>query len=410
MKLGTQYLVGLDIGTAAVKVVVAENRNGKPALVAVFKESMSGMRKGAVTDLAETSAAVARALLEVKKVAKQGLKKIYVNIGTHQAKAQVSKGIVAVSRADNEIYQDDIDRVIKASQAVNLAPNRMIVHNVTREFVVDGVPDVSDPLGLSGNRLEISSVIVDAFAPHVKSVMRAVELAGGRIAGMVLDPLASARAVLTKTQRDLGVVLIDIGFGTTSMAVYEENKLAGLAVFPVGAGNVTNDLAVGLKIPVAAAESLKLHYGYAVSGEVNLKEGIDLRKFAPEVKGTVSRRYVSEIIELRLAELLEFVNNELRLLKKVGRLAGGVVLTGGGAKMPGVAELGKQVLKLSSQIGYTSPEGWSDETAAWSESFEDPEYVTAFGLVLWGAEKEGWAGRGRGRIPDLKTLLRYFLP
>ncbi len=410
MKLGTQYVVGLDIGTAAIKVAVAENRNGRPALVAVFKEPTSGMRKGTIVDLAETSAAVAKALFEVKKAAKQGLKKIYVNIGTHQAKAQISKGIVAVSRADNEIYQDDIERVVKASQAINLAPNRMIVHNVTREYIVDGVPDIADPLGLSGNRLEVSSVIVDVFGPHVKSVMRAIELSGGRIAGMVLDPLASSRAVLTKNQRDLGVLLIDIGFGTTSMTVYEENKLAGLAVFPVGAGNVTNDLAVGLKIPVGAAEGLKLNYGYALAGEVNPKESIDLRKFAPEVKGMVSRRYVSEIIELRLAELLEFVNNELRLLKKTGRLAGGAVLCGGGAKMPGIAELARQVLKLTSQIGCASSEEWSDETAAWSEALEDPEYVTAFGLVLWGAEKEGWLARGRGGLPSFKSILRYFLP
>ncbi len=410
MKLGTQYIVGLDIGTAGVKVAVAENRNGRPALIAVFKEPAAGLRKGAIVDLAETSAAVARALAEVKKVAKSGLRKIYVNIGTHQAKAQISRGIVAVSRADNEIYQDDIERVVKASQAVNLAPNRMIVHNVTREFIVDGVSDITDPLGLSGNRLEISSVIVDVFGPHVKSVMRAIELSGGSVAGMVLDPLAASRAVLTKVQRDLGVVLVDIGFGTTSMTVYEENKLTGLSVFPVGAGNVTNDLAVGLKIPVPAAESLKLNYGYAVSGEVNAKESIDLRKFSPEAKGMVSRRYVSEIIEMRLAEILEFVNNELRLLKKVGRLAGGVVLTGGGAKLPGSAELAKQVLKLTSQIGCASSEEWSDETAAFSEALEDPEYVTAFGLVLWGAEKEGWPARGRASLPSFKAILRYFLP
>ncbi len=410
MKLGTQYIVGLDIGTAEVKVAVAENRNGRPALIAVFKEPAAGLRKGAIVDLAETSAAVARALAEVKKVAKSGLRKIYVNIGTHQAKAQVSRGIVAVSRADNEIYQDDIERVVKASQAVSLVPNRMIVHNVTREFVVDGVSDITDPLGLSGNRLEVSSVIVDVFGPHVKSVMRAIELSGGSVAGMVLDPLAASRAVLTKVQRNLGVVLVDIGFGTTSMAVYEENKLTGLAVFPVGAGNITNDLAVGLKIPVPAAESLKLNYGYAMSGEVNAKESIDLRKFSPEAKGMISRRYVSEIIEMRLAEILEFVNNELRLLKKVGRLAGGAVLTGGGAKLPGSAELAKQVLKLTSQIGCASGEEWSDETAAFSESLEDPEYVTAFGLVLWGAEKEGWPARGRASLPSLKSILRYFLP
>jgi cell division protein FtsA len=409
MQLGSTHIVGLDIGTSSVKVVIAENRGGRPALHSVFKEQSAGMRKGAITDLAETSAAVSRALAEARKLSKTGLKNIYVNIGTHQAKSQNSRGIVAVSRADSEIYQDDIDRVIKASQAINLSPNRMIVHNVTREYIVDGVGDIADPLGLSGNRLEVNSLIIDAFAPHVKSVMRAVELAGGRISGMVFNPLAASRSVLTKHQKDLGVVLVDIGFGTTSMSVFEENKLVGVTVFPVGAGNVTNDLAVALRIPVGAAEGIKVNYGYAVAGDVNAKETIDLRKFAPEAKGMVSRRFVAEIIEMRLAEIFEFVNNELRLLKKVGQLAGGVVLVGGGAKMPGITELAKQTMKLSSQIGFSGNEEWSDDRAVFSETFEDPEYVSALGLALWGADKENWAAKGTGSW-NARNLIKYFLP
>lgn len=410
IKFGSPHVVGLDIGTGGIKVVVAENRGGRPALHAVFKEPSAGMRKGAIVDLAEAGAAVSHALAEVKKISSTGLKNIYVSIGTHQAKAQTSRGIVAVSRADSEIYEDDIQRVIKASQAVNLAPNRMIVHNVTREYIVDGVGDIADPLGLSGNRLEVSSVIIDAFAPHVKSVMRVIELAGGRIGGIVFNPLAASRSVLTKHQKDLGVVLVDIGFGTTSMSVYEENKLAGLTVFPVGAANVTNDLAVALKIPVSAAESLKMSYGYAVGSEVNPKEAIDLRKFSPESKGMISRRFVAEIIQMRLAEIFELVNNELRLLKKVGQLAGGVVLVGGGAKMPGISELARQELKLSSQIGFSGNEEWPDEIAVYSETFEDPEYVNALGLALWGADKENWQAKVGGSLLKTKNIIKYFLP
>ena len=335
LKIGSQQILGLDIGTSEIKVAIAENRDGKPALISVFKQPSFGLRKGAVVDLAETSSAVAKALFEAKKISRPALKKIYVNVGTHQVKAQLSKGIVAISRSDSEIYQDDVDRVIQLSQSINLSANRIIVHNITREYILDGVPDVSDPIGLGGSRLEVSSVIVDAFAPHIKSVMRAVELAGGQYAGMFLDPIASARAVLSKRQKDLGVLLIDLGFGTTSMAVYEENKLTGTSVFPVGASNVTNDLAVVLKIPVVAAENIKLSYAYAVSEDVNAKESIDLRKFVPDAKGMVSRRFIAEIAETRLAEIFEFVNNELRVLKKAGKLAGGGVLTGGGGEMPG---------------------------------------------------------------------------
>jgi cell division protein FtsA len=410
MKFGSQHIVGLDIGTSAIKIAVVENRSGRPALHSVFKEHSGGMRKGVIMDIAETTAAVTRALREVRKMSSTGLKNVYVNIGTHQSRAQNSRGIVAVSRADSEIYQDDIERVIRASQAINLPPNRMVVHNVTREYIVDGVGDISDPLGLSGNRLEVNSLIIDAFAPHVKAIMRVVELAGGRIGGMVYNPLASSRSVLTKHQKDLGVVMIDIGFGTTSMSVYEENKLVGLTVFPVGAGNITNDLAVAFKIPVQAAEGLKMNYGYAVSGEVNAKESIDLRKFHPESKGMISRRFVAEVIEMRLAEIFELVNNELRLLKKVGQLAGGVVLVGGGAKLPGATELATQTLKLTSQIGFSGNEEWSDEIAVFSETFEDPEFVNALGLALWGADKENWRAKSGSSMLQIKNLIKYFLP
>lgn len=410
MILGSQLITGLDIGTASIKVAVAENRGGRPALKAVFKEPSAGMRKGAIVDLGETASAVSRVLNEVKKIARGALKTIYVNIGTHQTKSQISRGIVAVSRADSEIYKDDVDRAIKASQALNLAPNRMIVHNVTREFIVDGVGDITDPLGLAGNRLEVSSVIVDAFSPHVKSVIRVAEMGGGRIAGMVLGVLAGSRAVLTKNQKNLGSVLVDIGAGTTGMAVYEENKLLGVSVFPVGAANVTSDLAVGLRLPVGAAEEMKLSYGCALAKEVGHKESVDLMKFSPEAKGMVSRRFLSEIIELRLAEILELVNNELRLLGKSGELPGGAVLIGGGAKTPGMNELAKQVLKLSTQVGVSLGEEWSEGTAAFSDAFEDPEFANALGLVIWGAEKEGWQKRGLIPWKGAKGIWRYFAP
>ncbi|MFH0890409.1 MAG: cell division protein FtsA [Candidatus Liptonbacteria bacterium] len=406
-KLGAQVILGLDIGTAEIKVAIAENREGRPALLSVFKQPTAGLRKGAVVDLAEASSAVAKALFEAKKICRPALKKIYVNIGTHQVKAQLSKGIVAISRSDSEIYQDDVDRVIQLSQSINLSANRMIVHNITREFILDGVPDVADPVGLGGSRLEVSSVIVDAFAPHVKSIMRAVELAGGQCAGMFLDPLSAARAVLSRRQKELGVILVDLGFGTTSMAVYEEDKLTGTAVFPVGASNVTNDLAVVLKIPVSMAENIKLNYAYAVAEDVNAKESVDLRKFLQEAKGSVSRRFIAEIAETRLAEIFEFVNNELRVLKKAGKLAGGIVLTGGGAKLPGITDLAKSTLKLSAQIGCASAEEWAGD--GFTETLEDPEFATVMGLILGGAEKEGWLGREKEGW-SLGRLFKYFKP
>ncbi len=404
-----KILTGLDIGTASVRAVVVENKGGRPVLRGAFREVSAGVKKGAIHDLAEATSAIGKVLHEAKRVHHSALKTIYVNIGTSQTKTQLSRGIVAVSRADSEIYQDDIDRVEKASvQAVPTSPNRTVVHNITREFIVDGVGDITDPLELSGSRLEVSSVIIDAFAPHVKAIIRVVELAGGHIGGIIVNPIAASRAALSKSQKELGVVLVDIGAGTTGVAIYEEQKLVSVSVLPVGAGNVTNDVAIRLKIPVAAAENLKLNYGYAIASEINIRENIDIEKFAPDMHGMISRRLVAETMEVRLAEIMDLVNTELKLSGKVGRLAGGAVFVGGGAKLPGLTELARSELRIATQIGCTSREGWAVESDEFAETFEDPEFAVALGLAMTGAEKEGWPADASPGFH--KKLLRYFLP
>lgn len=408
--MSSNFIVGLDIGTSMLKAAVAEVSGGKPVLRSVFKEPSVGLRKGVVIEMGEISPAVGRLFSEVKKNYKSGLRSVYVNIGTPQVKVQGSRGIVPISRADSEIYAEDVEKVINSSQAVNLTANRLIVHNITREYIVDGVGDITEPIGLSGSRLEVSSMIIDAFEPHVKSVTRAVEIAGGKISGVVFNPLIASRAALSKTQKNLGTILIDIGFGTTGYAVFEDNKLVATGLIPLGAGNITNDIAIGLKINAAAAENLKIHYGYALAKEVNSKESIELKKFAAQEKGAVSRRYVAEIIESRLAEILEFIDNELRSLGKAGKLAGGAVLVGGGAKMPGMTELVKQELKLSTQIGMTMCEEWGNEGNDFADVFEDPEFVNSLGLILWAQYGERQKNISPIQAFHFKNLLKYFIP
>lgn len=404
------FVTGLDIGTSSIKVAVAERTNGKPTLVHVQKVPCYGMRKGAIVEMSEVSQAVARALAGVRKISKSALKNVYISIGTPQAKMQSSRGIVAVSRADAEIYQDDIDRAVRASQAVNLPQNRTIIHTLVREYIVDGVGDIADPLGLSGSRLEVQSLVIDAFSPHIKNLIRVVELASGEVRGLVFGPLVAARAALSKRQRDLGTALIDLGFGTTGLSVYEEGKLVGVAKFPVGAGNISNDLAVGLKIPVDAAEEIKLHYGYAIAKDVGMKEVIELKKFLPEAKNTVSRRFAAEVMESRLEEIFDLVNDELKLLQKFGELPGGAVIVGGGAKLPGITDLAKQEMKLSAQIGFSLADEWESGGGPFKEFLEDPEFVSAFGLVLWGVDGEGWSKEGGSSGFSLRKIIRYFAP
>jgi cell division protein FtsA len=407
---GGNFVTGLDIGTSSIKVVVAERREGKPALVHVASVPCAGMRKGAIVEMSEASQSISRALAGAKRISKSAVKNLYISIGTPQAKMQSSRGIVAVSRADTEIYQDDIDRAKRASEAVNLPQNRTIIHTLVKEFVVDGVGDIADPLGLSGGRLEVQSLIIDAFSPHIKNLIRAAELAGGYVGGLVFGPLAAMRAALSKRQRDLGTALVDVGFGTTGLSVYEEGKLVSVAKFPVGAGNITNDLAVGLKISVDAAEEIKLHYGYAIAKDVSQKESIELKKFVPDAKGTVSRRFAAEIIESRLEEIFDLVNDELKLHQKFGELPGGVVLVGGGAKLPGLTDLAKQEMRLSAQIGFALADEWEAEGGSFKESLEDPEMVGAFGLALGGMENEGWSREKLSSSFGLRNIMRYFTP
>jgi len=429
-------ITALDFGTSQIKVLVAEaKRDGQLSLLGVFKLPSAGLRKGEIATFEEAIQSLKRAVDEIKQISKSSLKNIFINVGGSNVKFQNSRGIVAVSRADSEIYPEDIERVIKASQAINLGPNRMIIHTITREFIVDGIGDIYDPLGMIGNRLEVNSLIIDAFKPAVNNLIKAIEAVGGRVGGLIYAPLASARSVSTKAQRELGIVVIDIGFGTTSMAVYEENKLLSVNVFPVGSSNITNDLAIGLRCSIKTAETIKLSFGSALAKEISNKEKVELHQIDETLKSIVNRRFISEIIEIRLAEIFEFVNNELKLIGKSGQLPAGVVLTGGGAKIPGILELAKQELKLPIQIGIPelpgiefinddfrtkidphtrttiNAEGAKNNQSSFGVGVEDLEFSVANGLLLWGLDQTlketGWTISKKGW---LGKIFRHFLP
>lgn len=407
----SNYIVGLDIGSQNIKTAVAElRRDGKLNLLRVFKTPSQGLRRGTVDDMAEVTRSVNIALNEVKKVSVQAVKNIYVGVGHSDTKVHSSRGIVAVSRANYEIHPDDIDRAVEASRAVNLSPNRMMLHALTQEYIVDGVGQLANPLGMIGNKLEVSSLLIDAFAPAVKNLSKCVEIAGGLVGGLVLNPLASSRSTLSKNQKELGAVLIDIGFSNTGLSIFEENKLLHAAIFPMGSGHVTNDLAIGLKTSVNVAELIKFSFGSALAKEVSSRDLIDLRKIDPVSRGTVSRRFVSEIIEVRLAEIMEFVDNELKKINKSRKLPAGAVLVGGGSKIPALVDLVRQELKLAAQVGV--PDASLFDLAGSKDlvsQIEDPEYACALGLAL-----VGWDQLQQSRVNTdgglLKKIFRHFIP
>lgn len=408
--MAQSQVLGLDVGSETIKAVIAETSSSEEGVIlrAGFTRPSAGLRKGVVVDMEAAGASIDTLLDNVRAVSRSAPKNIYLRVGGADVRVQNSRGITAVARANSEIYKDDVDRVIQASEAINLPPNRMILHTIKREFIVDGVGDIHDPLGMVGARLEVMSLIIDAFQPTIKNLSKCVELAGGSIGGLVFGPLAAATAVLTNNQKELGVVLIDIGYGTTGISVYEENKLLYTRVFPVGAGHITNDLAIALKIPVEVAEKIKLSYGYAASRGVSSKEKIELQKLDSEVKGTPSRKFIAEIIESRCVEICELINKELRSIGKERQLPAGVVLTGGGAKLPGMVDLVKEQLKLSTQIGLPTGGVFQAESQNTAKLLESPEYATLLGLVLCSDEFVS-----RRPSPNGKTVVHFlknFLP
>lgn len=417
------FITALDIGSYKIKAFLAEiNKNGKPFLIDVFQEYSSGIRKGEIVDNSEVSTILERIFVKIKNKDKTAIKNIFVNVGGINIKCQNSRGIIAVSRADNEISQDDIDRVVKASQAIKLLPNRMIIHNITKEYIIDGINDVREPLGMSGTRLEVNSLVIDAFSSNVKNILNSIESLGGSVSGLVYNPLAASRSILTKGSKDLGVALIDIGAGTTSISVYEEGKLIHAFSFPIGSSNITNDLAVGLKCSVTLAEVIKIFFGRAIASEVPIKEkitlqeifeksGLEVSALDKNFKSSIPARFVVEVIESRIEEIFEFVNRELKMIGKHGQLPGGAILCGGGAKMPGIIDLAKKELKISSDIGLPETKELEINHQDFENFINEPEFATVTGLLYYGIDQctkeNSWL---IGENLSFKKILKYFMP
>jgi len=401
-------VLGLDIGSDSIKAVVAEPVKDRIKLIYGITRPSAGIRRGMVVSLDDAAKSVGDILQEIRNFYRPAIKNIFLNIGGANIKAQLSKGIVAVARANSEIGSDDIARAIQASEAINLGLNRMMLYSIPKEYTVDGISDIKDPLGMVGSRLEVTSFIVDAFTPSVKNLRKCVEISSGNISGLIFSPIASARAVLIKAQKELGVVMIDIGFGTTGVTVYEEDKLIHAAVYPVGAGHITNDIAVALKVPVNVAEKIKIAYGYAVSKDVPSRETIDLHKVDVNMTGAPSRRFVAEVIESRLEEIFEFVENDLRRVGLSGKLPAGAVLVGGGSKLSGIVDLAKDCLKVTAMVGLPQATAFEVQDQSLLEYVESPDCAAVLGLILVsndeGNVKAKTGGKGRfARI--LKNIL-----
>ncbi len=401
-----RVITGLDIGSSHIRgVVVSESKEGKLSVISAFRQAGAGVRKGVVIESDDFINVIRELIIDLGKVSRQAPHNIFVNFQSEHIKARVSRGIAAVARADREIQEDDVLRVNQASRAVKLPSNFVILHNIVREYIVDDVGDIKNPVGMTGSRLEASTLIIETFGPQIDTLVRCIEKAGGSVKGIIFNPLAASRAVLSKRQKDLGTILIDFGFGATSFVVYEEGKVMYAKSIPIGSGYLTNDVAIGLKTSIDVAEKLKLTYGFALSRDVSLRDMIKLSEFDPGNKNEIKKRFLSEIIEVRLVELLELINNELKSLGRNAQLPGGVIIVGGGAKLAGLNELIRRDLKLAVQTGFPSLESFEIMNPTNRDLIDDPEFATALGLVLWGREEKDGDSIRNPFVKFIKNLM-----
>lgn len=405
------YIVtGLDIGSGFLKMLsVSKKPNEEDFEIVGFSQLPAlGVRKGVIFDVGKVSEIIS--LLSKKIEENSGIKveRVYAGIGGGHIFCESSKGLVSVSRADQKISEEDIERVLKAAQAISLPSNKEIIEVFPKEFIVDGGSGVREALGMQGVRLEAETMVLCGFSPYLKNSSQTISNAGLEVGDLILSSLASSRAVLTPREKELGVCLLDIGAGTTDMAVFEEGGLIHAAVFPVGSGHITNDIAICLKTDIDIAEKIKLEHAACRTGNKRGKEKKAKITFSDEEEREpiiFSAKELSDIVEARVSEIFDLTNKELKKIGRQGMLPAGVVLTGGGAKLVGIKEMAKKELKLPCRLGISK---------ICYNAQEDPGLSTVCGLVLEGIDLEESQGLApnfkSGWGEKIKKLFRIFIP
>jgi cell division protein FtsA len=382
-------VVGLDIGTSKIVCIVSEvTPDGRLEVIGMGSSPSRGLRRGVVVNIESTVNAIQRALEEAELMADCKIREVFTGIAGSHIKSFNSHGMVAIK--DKEIGQLDVDRVVETARAVNIPMDQQILHTIPQEFVVDGQEDVSDPLGMSAIRLEVKVHIVTGAVSAAQNIIKCVRRCGLEVADLVLQPLASAMAVLTEDEKELGVCLVDIGGGTTDIAVFTDGAIRHTAVIAVAGDQVNNDIAVALRTPPKEAEDLKIQHGCALRQLADAREMIEVPGIGDRPPRTLSRQTLAEFIEPRMEELYSLVQAELRRSGFEELLSSGIVITGGTAAMQGMVELGEEVFHMPVRLGYPRYQG------GLSDVMHNPRYATAVGLLMAGLE-----GRDRDAAPKL---------
>jgi cell division protein FtsA len=373
-------LVALDIGTSKIVTLVAEiTPEDTLNLIGMGSHPSRGLKKGVVVNIDSTVNAIQRSLEEAELMADAKIKDVITGIAGSHIKSFNSHGMVAIK--DKEVSQYDIDRVIETARAVNIPMEQQVLHILEQEFIIDGQGGVRQPLGMSGMRLEVKVHIVTGAVSAAQNIMKCVRRCGLEVRDLMLQPLASADAVLLEDERDLGVCLVDIGGGTTDMAVFTDGAIKHTSVIPIAGDQITNDIAMALRTPTKDAEELKIAHGVALRQLASSTDMIDVPGVGDRGPRELSRQTLAEVIEPRVEELYSLIQRELRSSGLEELLSSGIVITGGSALMKGMVELGEEVFHMPVRVGLPN------YTGALAEVVRNPRYSTGMGLLMAGMDQ-----------------------
>jgi len=375
----SKYVVGLDVGTTKTCAVICElNEKNELTVVGMGSADSKGLRKGVVVNLDATVSAIKKAVEEAEKIAGTSIESVYVGLSGVHVKSFNSRGAVAITAHNREIGKEDIRRVVETAKAVSLPTDREIVHVLPQEFVVDGQDGIGDPLGLLGTRLEVNCHIVTSSTTAAQNIVTAANRSGIIVADTVLQQLASAESTLSVDDKELGVALVDIGGGTTDLAVFAQGAIRHTSILPLGGDQVTNDIAVGLRTSIPEAEKIKRQYGCALSTLIAEDVSFEVPSVGGRQPKSISKKILCEIIQPRVEEIISLTQEEIKQAGLEKALGAGIVVTGGSVLLEGVIDVAEQIFDLPTRKG--TPVG----LGGMAEVLSSPIYSTVVGLILYG--------------------------
>jgi cell division protein FtsA len=380
IKEDKNLIVGLDIGTSKIVAIVADLQpEGTLKVIGIGQHASRGLKKGVVINIESTMQSIQRALEEAELMADCKINNVYTGIAGSHIKSLNSHGMVKIKEA--EVTQMDVDRVIETARAIALPADQQILHILTQEFIIDGQEDVREPLGMSGMKLEVKVHIVMGAVAAAQNIVKCIKRCGIEVSDLILQPLASSLAVLTEDEKDLGVCLVDIGGGTTDIAVFKHGAIRHTAVVPIAGDQMTNDVAVAFRTPTQSAEDIKIKHGCALGQLADPREVVEVPGVDGREPRQLSAQTLAEVLNPRVEELYKLVLNELRRSGMEEMIASGIVITGGSAMMRGMVELGEEIFHMPVRVGMPR------YVAGLSEVISNPRYATGVGLVLMGKQQ-----------------------